>query len=208
MEAVRRGLVNLERHVTTLRGLFGQRCVVTINRRAEDDPAEVDAILAAASALGVPAVEARHFAEGGVGARDLALAVMEAAGDGTEEPRYAYERDAGLWEKMRAIATRVYGAADITADSSVHRRIRQLEAEGNGHLPVCVAKTQYSFATDKALRGAPSGHVVDVREVRLSAGAGFVVMICGSITTMPGLPAVPAASTIDVTDEGQIVGLF
>ncbi|WP_331715598.1 formate--tetrahydrofolate ligase [Tessaracoccus coleopterorum] len=113
-----------------------------------------------------------------------------------------------LWEKVRAVATRVYGASDISGGSGVHKQIARLEAEGHGHLPVCVAKTQYSFSTDPSLRGAPTGHVVDVREVRLSAGAGFVVMVCGSIMTMPGLPSKPSAHTIDVTDDGTLVGLF
>lgn len=209
VDAVGRGIVNLERHVSTLRDVFGQKVVVAINRRVEDDPAEVEAIIGAAHAMGVRAVEARHFTEGGAGAKDLARVVMEVVGDDEPaEPGHAYELDAPLWEKMRAIATRIYGASDISASSSVQRRISRLEADGHGNLPVCVAKTQYSFSTDPKLRGAPSGHIVDVREVRLSAGAGFVVMVCGSIMTMPGLPATPSANSIDVTDDGKLIGLF
>lgn len=207
--AVRRGIVNLERHVSTLRDVFGQRVVVAINHRAEDDAAEVAAIIDAAEEMGVPAVEARHFAEGGAGAEALARVVLEVASAGdAPEPSRAYEAEQGLLDKLRSVATKVYGASDISVNSTVRTRIRQLEAAGYGSLPVCVAKTQYSFSTDPKLRGAPEGHVVDVREVRLSAGAGFVVMVCGSIMTMPGLPAKPSAMAIDVTDDGRIVGLF
>jgi formate--tetrahydrofolate ligase len=122
--------------------------------------------------------------------------------------RFAYEDELPLWEKMRAIATRIYGAADIRADARVRAQIERLQQQGYGHYPVCVAKTQYSFSTDPRLRGAPEGHVVDVREVRLAAGAQFVVMICGDVLTMPGLPKIPAAHAIDVDDSGRILGLF
>ena len=122
--------------------------------------------------------------------------------------RFTYPDEATLWEKMRTIATRIYGASEITASTAVRAQIRRLQDEGYGGYPVCVAKTQYSFSTDPKLRGAPTGHVVDIREVRLAAGAGFVVMVCGDIMTMPGLPAVPAAVTIDVDEDGRIVGLF
>jgi formate--tetrahydrofolate ligase len=122
--------------------------------------------------------------------------------------KFVYAESATLWEKMKAIATRIYGAADISASSGVRAQIERLQDEGYGHYPVCVAKTQYSFSTDPALRGAPSGHVVNIREVRLAAGAQFVVMICGDIMTMPGLPRVPSANTIDVDDSGKVVGLF
>lgn len=206
--AVRRGLVNLERHVETLRDVFGQKVVVAINHRAEDAPVEVAAILEAAAAMGVRAVEARHFAEGGAGAEDLARAVMEVASDDPAEPTYAYPLDGPLWEKLRDVASKVYRAKDINASAAIRRTLRQLEDEGFGELPVCVAKTQYSFSTDPKLRGAPEGHIVDVREVRLSAGAEFVVMVCGSIMTMPGLPARPSAESIDVLPDGSIVGLF
>ena len=121
---------------------------------------------------------------------------------------FTYPDEATLWDKMKAIATRIYGASDITASSAVRAQIRRLQDEGYGEYPVCVAKTQYSFSTDAKLRGAPSGHVVDIPEVRLAAGARFVVMICGDIMTMPGLPKAPAANTIDVDDDGRIVGLF
>jgi formate--tetrahydrofolate ligase len=207
--ALERGMVNLERHVRTVRGVYGLPCVVAINRRADDTDAEVSALIAAVERLGVAAVEARHFAEGGAGAEDLAREVVRLCGDGpASAPAYTYDDDATLWEKMRAIATRVYGAADITASSAVRAQLRRLQDEGYGRYPVCVAKTQYSFSTDPRLRGAPSDHVVDVREVRLAAGAEFVVMVCGEIMTMPGLPERPAAASIDVTDDGRIIGLF
>jgi formate--tetrahydrofolate ligase len=215
--ALEKGLVNLERHVHTVRGVFGLPCVVAINQRAEDSPAEIDALIAGAARMGVRAVPARHFTDGGAGAEQLAREVVALCddheapgpvGEPVEPLRFVYPSDASLWHKMKAIATRVYGAADITASTLVRAQIKRLEAEGYGHLPVCVAKTQYSFSTDPKLRGAPTGHIVDVREVRLAAGAEFVVMICGDIMTMPGLPAVPAAETIDVTDDGTIVGLF
>jgi formate--tetrahydrofolate ligase len=216
--ALRRGTVNLRRHIEIVRGVLGLRVVVAINHRAEDSDAEVAALQQAAADAGVSAVVARHFAEGGAGAEDLAREVVRLCTDTTDTtdtteaasaaPALTYPDEAILWEKMRAIATRVYGASDVTASSAVRAQIRRLQDEGYGSYPVCVAKTQYSFSTDPRLRGAPTGHVVDVREVRLAAGARFVVMVCGDIMTMPGLPAVPAANTIDVTDDGRIVGLF
>lgn len=210
--ALEAGLVNLERHVHNVREVWGLPCVVAINHRAEDSDAEVAALIAGAERMGVRAVLSRHFAEGSVGAEELARAVVQLTEPQRESAssglRFTYPDDATLWEKMRAIATRVYGAADITATNAVRSRIRQLEEEGYGTLPVCVAKTQYSFSTDATLCGAPSGHMVDIREVRLAAGAEFVVMICGDVMTMPGLPAVPAATSIDVTDDGRIIGLF
>lgn len=205
--ALERGLVNLERHLATLRDVFGLSCVVAVNHRAEDSDAEVAALVAGVERLGVRAVAARHFAEGGAGAADLAREVVRLC-EQPGELRFAYPEAASLWDKMHAIATRVYGASDITASTAVRAQLRRLQEDGYGHLPVCVAKTPYSFSTDARLRGAPSGHIVDIREVRLAAGAEFVVMVCGDVMTMPGLPAVPAAVSIDVTDDGRIVGLF
>lgn len=210
--ALERGLPNLERHVRNLREVFRIPCVVAINERAEDTSAELDALLTGTARLGVRAVRARHFAEGGAGAEDLAREVValcvDRAADSTDGPTYAYPDDASLWQKMKAVATRIYGAADISASTAVRAQLKRLEEEGYGRLPVCVAKTQYSFSTDPRLRGAPKGHMVDIREVRLAAGAEFVVMVCGDIMTMPGLPARPAAEAIDVTDDGRIVGLY
>ncbi|MFH8251616.1 formate--tetrahydrofolate ligase [Microbacterium sp. B2969] len=205
--ALERGTVNLVRHLTTVRETWGLPAVVAINHRVEDTDAEVSALVAAVERAGAKAVVARHFAEGGAGAEELAHEVVRLAQEPVEL-RFTYPDDATLWEKMRTIAKRIYGASDITASTAVRAQIRRLQDEGYGSYPVCVAKTQYSFSTDPRLRGAPSGHDVDIREVRLAAGAKFVVMICGDIMTMPGLPAAPAANTIDVDDEGRIVGLF
>ena len=207
--ALEHGLINLERHVRNVRELWGLPCVVAINHRAEDSDVEVAELVAGAERMGVRAIVSRHFAEGSVGAQELAHAVVDVT-SGIEEPelRFTYPDDASLWQKMHAIATRVYGASDISANMAVRTQITRLEEEGYGRLPVCVAKPQYSVSTDASLRGAPSGHVVDIREVRLAAGAEFVVMVCGAVMTMPGLPAVPAAVSIDVTDDGRITGLF
>jgi formate--tetrahydrofolate ligase len=207
VEALSRGLVNLERHVTTLTQKFGLPCVVALNHRTHDTPAEVALLMERLGALGVRAVVAKHWAEGGQGAADLAHAVVEACAQPSHF-RFLYEDEAPLWDKLRTIAREVYGASDITADAKVRGQLKRLQEGGFGHYPVCVAKTQYSFSTDPKLRGAPSGHVVEVREVRLSAGAEFVVMICGDIMTMPGLPKVPSAVHIDVGEDGKIKGLF
>ena len=205
--ALQKGIVNLERHIDNVRNNYGLPCVVAINHRAEDTEAEVRALMERAAEHGVKVVLGRHFAEGGAGAVGIANEVVRLC----EQPnhfRFVYEEAEPLWQKMKSIATKIYGAADITADSKVRARIKQLQDSGYGHYPVCVAKTQYSFSTDPKLRGAPSGHIVNVREVRLSAGAEFIVMICGDVMTMPGLPKVPAADTIDVDENGKIVGLF
>jgi formate--tetrahydrofolate ligase len=205
--ALERGTANLLRHLMTVRETWGIPAVVAINHRAQDSDAEVSALVAAVERAGAKAVVARHYAEGGAGAEELAREVVRMCQEPTEL-RFTYPDDATLWAKMRTIAKRIYGASDITASTAIRAQIRRLQDEGYGHYPVCVAKTQYSFSTDPKLRGAPSGHVVDIREVRLAAGARFVVMICGDIMTMPGLPLEPAANTIDVDDEGRIVGLF
>ena len=212
--ALERGAANLRRHLETVRETFGIPAVVAINHRDEDTDAETAALIATAEAAGAEAVVARHFAEGGAGAEDLARAVVRlcerpTGDEASARPlRFTYPDDATLWQKMTAIATRIYGASEVTASTAVRAQIRRLQGEGYGSYPVCVAKTQYSFSTDPRLRGAPTGHVVDIREVRLAAGARFVVMVCGDIMTMPGLPAVPAANTIDVDADGRIVGLF
>jgi formate--tetrahydrofolate ligase len=205
--ALEKGLVNLERHIDNVRNLYGLGCAVAINRRAEDTDREIALLIERLAPLGVRVIPATHFAEGGRGALELAKEVVRLC----EQPsgfRYVYEDGATLWEKMKAIATKVYHASDIVADTKVRNRIQQLQDAGYGHYPVCVAKTQYSFSTDPKRRGAPSGHVVNIREVRLAAGAEFIIMICGDIMTMPGLPKVPAANSIDVDAEGRITGLF
>jgi formate--tetrahydrofolate ligase len=207
LTALEKGLVNLERHIYNVRNQYGLNCVVAINSRAEDTAAEVKLIQERLSHLDVKIIHARHFAEGGKGAVELAQEVVRLC----ELPnnfRYVYESELSLWDKMKTIATQVYGALDIVADTKIRGQIKALQEAGYGHYPVCVAKTQYSFSTDPKLRGAPTGHVVNIREVRLAAGAEFIVMICGDIMTMPGLPKVPASDQIDVDENGKIVGLF
>jgi formate--tetrahydrofolate ligase len=207
LKALGNGVVNLERHIDNVRNRYGLPCVVAINRRAEDTEAELQLLIERIAPQDVRAIPATHFTDGGRGARDLAREVIRLS----ERPngfRYVYQDEWSLWDKMKAIATQVYHASDITADTKVRAQIRQLQESGYGRYPVCVAKTQYSFSTDPKLRGAPSHHVVNIREVRLAAGAEFVIMICGDIMTMPGLPKVPAANNIDVDDSGRITGLF
>ncbi len=207
VEALRKGMANLERHIANVRDRFGLPCVVSINHRAEDTPAEIQALHERASRLGVKVVTAKHFAEGSAGAVELAEEVVRL----TAQPNHfthLYPDELPLWDKMKKVATELYGASDITADAKVRTAIRNLQESGYGHYPVCVAKTQYSFSTDPKLRGAPSDHVVNIREVRLAAGAEFVVMICGDIMTMPGLPKLPAACNIDIDDSGRVVGMF
>ncbi len=204
--ALDKGLANIQRHLHNLREVFGLPCVVSINHFTSDTEAEHGLLRQRLGAMGVPVVTARHWAEGGPGAAAVAHEVVKAC-EQQSTLRFAYEDADPLWEKVRLLATRTYGAADITASSAVRKQIAALQEAGYGHLPVCVAKTQYSFSTDPTQRGAPTGHVLDIREVRLAAGAEFVVMVCGDIMTMPGLPKVPAAEHIDIDDEGQIVGL-
>ena len=205
--ALDKGLANLERHVRNVKEVYGIPCVVSINRFTSDTQAEMDLLTERIAKLGVQVAVATHWADGGKGAADLARIVVDLC-DQRSAPRFVYEDGDALWEKMKKIATRVYGAADITADAKVRNRIKELQDGGYGHYPVCVAKTQSSFTTDPAVRGAPDGHIVNVREVRLAAGAEFVVMICGDMMTMPGLPKVPSAEKIDVTEDGKVVGLF
>ncbi|HEY2339838.1 MAG TPA: formate--tetrahydrofolate ligase [Steroidobacteraceae bacterium] len=207
LAALDKGAVNLERHIDNVVNRYGLPCAVAINRRAEDSDREIELLIERIAPHGVRVVPATHFAEGGRGALELAREVVRL----TEEPsrfRFVYPDNATLWDKMKAIATEIYHASDITADTKVRAQIRHLQESGYGHYPVCVAKTQYSFSTDPKLRGAPAHHVVNIREVRLAAGAEFVIMICGDIMTMPGLPKVPAANNIDVDNDGRITGLF
>ncbi|HYD55879.1 MAG TPA: formate--tetrahydrofolate ligase [Burkholderiales bacterium] len=204
--ALEKGLVNLERHVENVSKVYGIPCVVSINKFTFDTPAEIDLVTKRMKALGVEVVLANHWAEGGKGAADLARKVVELC-DKPSKPTFVYEDADPLWEKISKIAKKVYRASEVTADAKVRGQIKKLQDDGYGHYPVCVAKTQSSFSTDAALRGAPTNHVVNIREVRLAAGAEFVVMICGDIMTMPGLPKVPSAAKIDLID-GKVVGLF
>ena len=208
LTALEKGLPNLERHVENIRHRYGLPCVVALNHFTADTEPELALLRRHMDRQGVPLVIARHWSEGSAGAEELAHAVVKLAESGTAHMRYVYQDEDSLWEKMKAIATKVYGAADISADTAVRTKITKLQQDGYGHYPVCVAKTQYSFSTDPKLRGAPSGHMVNIREVRLAAGAEFVVMICGDIMTMPGLPKEPASARIDIDDDGKISGLF
>ena len=204
--ALERGLPNIQRHLHNLREVFGLPCVVALNHFSTDTEAEHAWLRERLGAMGAPVVTARHWAQGGAGAVDLAREVVKAC-EMKSTLRFAYASADTLWDKARKLATSTYGAADINASNAVRKQIAALQDAGYGHLPVCIAKTQYSFSTDATLRGAPSGHIVDIREVRLAAGAEFVVMVCGDVMTMPGLPKVPAAEHIDIDSEGRIVGL-
>jgi len=207
VEALEKGMVNLERHIHNIKENYGLPCVVAINHRTHDTEAELKVLVARCEKLGAKVVVAKHWADGGKGAVDLANIVVEMC----EQPnnfKFVYEENMPLWDKMKTIATKIYGASDITADAKIRGQIKRLQEDGYGHYPICVAKTQYSFSTDPQLRGAPSNHVVTIREVRLAAGAEFIVLVCGDVMTMPGLPKVPSANAIDVNDEGKIVGLF
>jgi formate--tetrahydrofolate ligase len=203
--AVTRGSANLARHLANI-ARFGVPAVVAINRFASDTQAELDAVAAAAKALGAQVFVCTHHADGGNGATALAQHVADLADSGRANFVTLYPDAMSLRDKVKTIATQIYGATDIAYDATIEARFKALEVT-HGHLPVCMAKTQYSFSTNPDLRGAPSGHVVTIREVRLSAGAGFVVVLAGDIMTMPGLPRVPAAHQIGLDDDGQITGL-
>lgn len=207
VDAVRRGGVNLARHIENMRG-FGVPVVVAVNRFDSDTSDEFDAIRTIARAQGCDAVLCTHWADGGAGAMALADAVVALCDQHETQFAPLYADDLSLFDKINTVATRIYRAEEAIADPSVLKQLERWEAAGFGHLPVCMAKTQYSFSTDPAKLGAPTGHVVPVREVRLSAGAGFVVAICGEIMTMPGLPRVPAAEGIGFGADGEIEGLF
>jgi len=206
LAALDKGLVNLERHVDNVQRVYGIPCVVSINHFTSDTTAEVEMLKARMAKLGVKVVLATHWADGGKGAAELAKMVVEMCAK-KSNLSFVYEETDSLWDKVNKIAKKVYRAAEVTADAKVRNQIKKLQEDGYGHYPVCVAKTQYSFSTDAQLRGAPDNHVINVREVRLAAGAEFVVMVCGDIMTMPGLPKVPSANKIDLVN-GKVVGLF
>jgi len=208
LDALDKGFANLERHVTNIKNVFGLSCVVSINHFTNDTDKEVELLQKKCEALGVSVVVAKHWAEGGKGAEALAHKVVEIIESGKSELQFAYPDNLPLAQKIESVAKKVYGAEGIKLDSKAKSRLDELEKEGHGALPVCIAKTQYSFSSDPTLRGAPSGHTLTVREVRLSAGAGFVVAICGDIMTMPGLPKVPAANKISLDVDGKVIGLF
>jgi formate--tetrahydrofolate ligase len=205
--AVAKGCDNLRRHIENVRK-FGVEPVVAINRFITDTTAEVEAVQAAAESMGTKAFLCTHWADGGAGIEELARHMVALCERGGTEFRPLYPDEMPLWDKVKTIATEIYRAADIAADASVRNQFKDLQAAGYGHLPVCMAKTQYSFSTDPNLRGAPTGHIVPIRELRLSAGAEFIVVITGEIMTMPGLPKVPSAEIIRLNEAGQIEGLF
>jgi formate--tetrahydrofolate ligase len=206
VDAVRNGCANLARHIENVKG-FGVPAVVAINHFVTDTDEEVAAIQEQVEALGSEAILCKHWAQGGAGIEELAKRVAEIADSDSAQFAPLYPDEMPLFEKIETIAKRIYRADDVLADQKVRDQLRRWEEDGYGNLPVCMAKTQYSFSTDPDLRGAPTGHSVPIREVRLSAGAGFIVVVCGAIMTMPGLPRVPAAETIKLSD-GQVEGLF
>jgi len=208
LDALTKGVTNLERHVNNIRSHFGLPCVVAINHFSFDTDAEIALLKRKMAHHEAPIVVCRHWAEGGKGAEELARTVVDMVDKVPGGFHFVYEESATLWDKATAIATKLYGASQVTADSKVRAQIKRLQESGYGHYPVCVAKTQYSFSTDAKLRGAPSNHEINIREVRLAAGAEFVVLVCGEIMTMPGLPKVPAATKIDLDDSGKVTGLF
>mgnify|MGYP001145290153 FL=1 len=207
VEAVKAGCPNLGRHIENLKS-FGVPVVVAINHFVTDTDAEVKALQDFASAQGSEAILSRHWELGSEGSTDLAIRVAEIADSNIANFAPIYPDEMPLFEKIETISKRIYRADEVLADSKIRDQLKQWEEQGYGHLPVCMAKTQYSFSTDPNLRGAPTGHSVPVREVRLSAGAGFIVAICGEIMTMPGLPRVPSAEAIMLNDAGEIEGLF
>jgi formate--tetrahydrofolate ligase len=207
VDAVRRGCSNLARHLRNLR-TFGMPVVVAINQFTQDTEAEIQMVRETASEYGSEVVVSSHWENGGAGAEDLARSVVDLVERGQAQFAALYPDEMPLWKKIKSIATHIYEAEGIMADQKVRNQIKRLEELGYGHLPICMAKTQYSFSTDPQLKGAPSGHQVPIREVRLLAGAEFVVVICGEIMTMPGLPRVPAAYGISVNSDGEIEGLF
>ena len=205
--AVAKGLANLRRHIANVEK-FGVPAVVAINRFTADTDAEVDVIKQEIATVSVEVIECTHWADGAAGIEALSRKVVELAESGRAAFKPLYPDEAGLFEKIDTISREMYGASEAIADKAIRDRLHQWEADGYGHLPVCMAKTQYSFSTDPRLKGSPSGHVVPVREVRLSAGAEFVVAICGDIMTQPGLPKVPAANNIRLDANGLVEGLF
>ena len=207
LDALRDGCCNLVRHIENVK-TFGVPVVVGINRFTSDTDAEIAVIKEIAAANGIKAIECTHWADGGAGTEELAQEVASLADLGSASFAPLYPDEMPIWDKIKTVATRLYRADDIIADQKTRDQIRKFEEDGYGHFPVCIAKTQYSFSTDPNLKGAPTDHVVAIREVRLSAGAGFIVVVCGDIMTMPGLPRVPAANSIAMDENGEVTGLF
>ena len=207
VEVLKKGLANLGRHIENVKK-FGVPIAVAINHFISDTDAEVQAVIDYCKTHGVEAFRCTHWAEGGKGTEALAKQVAELADKGSAQFKPIYDENISLFDKVKTIAREIYRADDVVADKSVRDQLKAWEAAGYGKFPICMAKTQYSFSTDPNLKGAPTNHVLPVREVRLSAGAEFIVVICGDIMTMPGLPKVPSAEVIGLDEKGQIVGLF
>ena len=207
VNALKKGLVNLERHINNVRK-FGLPVTVAINHFVTDAKAEVDAVLSFCTTQGVKASMCTHWSDGGDGATELAQNVIDICEENKNTFKFLYEDDLTLFKKIEKIAQEIYHASEVVADTKVRQQLKDFETKGFGKLPVCIAKTQYSFSTDPNLKGAPTGHVLPIREVRLSSGAEFIVVVCGDIMTMPGLPSVPAANSIKLNDHGEIEGLF
>ena len=207
VNALKIGLVNLERHINNIRK-FGLPVTVAINHFVTDSKAEVDAVLDFCKTQGVKASMCTHWSDGGDGATELAKNVIDMCEESKSTFKFLYEDDLTLFKKIEKIAQEIYHASEVVADTKVRQQLKDFETKGFGKLPVCIAKTQYSFSTDPNLKGAPIGHVLPIREVRLSSGAEFIVVVCGDIMTMPGLPSVPAANSIKLNDHGEIEGLF
>ncbi len=208
IEALKKGLPNLERHIQNIKK-FGLEVVVAINHFVTDTDKEIKVIEEHCAKLGVKANLCMHWAKGSEGTRDLANSVVEICKKAQKNGfKFLYSAETSLWKKIEAIAKEMYGVSEVVADTKIRDQLKKMEEDGFGKFPICIAKTQFSFSTDPSLKGAPSGHVLPIREVRLSSGAEFVVVICGSIMTMPGLPRIPAATSIKLNDKGEIEGLF
>ena len=207
VNALKKGLVNLERHINNVRK-FGLPVTVAINHFVTDSKDEVDSVLSFCKTQGVKASMCTHWSDGGDGATELAQNVIDICEENKNTFKFLYEDDLTLFKKIEKIAQEIYHASEVVADTKVRQQLKDFETKGFGKLPVCIAKTQYSFSTDPNLKGAPTGHVLPIREVRLSSGAEFIVVVCGDIMTMPGLPSVPAANSIKLNDHGEIEGLF
>ena len=208
IDALKKGLSNLERHILNIKK-FGLKPIIAINHFILDSTKEINAVLNFCENMKVEVSECKHWAKGGKGAIDLAKKVVEVCKNKKERKfKYLYENNLGLLEKINLIAKQIYNADKITLNDEVEKKIKFFEDNGYGHLPVCIAKTQYSFSTNPKLKGAPSNHEIPIREVRLSSGAEFIVVVCGSIMTMPGLPKKPAANSIMLNKKGEVEGLF
>ena len=207
VEALKKGLVNLQRHIENVKK-FGLPVAVAVNHFVDDTENEVNELISACEKMGVKAKLCMHWAKGGEGTKDLASLVVELIDQNESDFKFLYEDSVPLFSKIEKVAKEIYRASEVIADTKVREQLKNFEEQGYGNLPICVAKTQYSFSTDPSLKGAPSGHVLPIREVRLSSGAEFIVVVCGAIMTMPGLPRVPAADSIRINEKGETEGLF